>query len=76
MTEFDFEIVARDLHDTAEAPRGPDLYYRCTRCDKAMPSQPDDNVGCECGNVFIDDDYHRLVVNDFSSFLVVRRIRR
>jgi hypothetical protein len=75
MSRYQLEVVKKDLLDTAEAPRAPDLYYQCTRCDSAIPSQPDDNVGCACGNVFIDVDYHRLAVNDFSSFVVVRRVR-
>jgi hypothetical protein len=31
-------------------------------CGVLVPSVPDDNIGCECGNVFIDRDCWRLVL--------------
>jgi|GEM_PF-2126896 len=59
--------------DESEAPRGADLYYRCRACQGSISSQPADSVGCACGNVSIEVDYHRLVVRDFGRFEVVRR---
>ena len=69
-----YEPVGGQITDESEAPKGPDIYYRCTRCEGLIPSQPDDNVGCTCGNLFIDIDYFRLVVKDFSRFEAVRRL--
>ena len=76
MTSETWEIVRSDVRDTADAPRGKDLYYRCTLCNVDVPSQPRDNVGCKCGNIFLDIDYFRMFVRDFDSFLVVRRIKK
>ena len=72
----EFEIVAENISDTSEAPKGKNIYYRCTICEKMIPSQPKDNVGCECGNVFIDIDYFRLIIGDYKKFQAVRLIKR
>lgn len=74
MITSDYEVVRRDVYDEADAPSRPNLYYRCRKCGVAIPSQPEDNVGCQCGNIFVDVDYHRLVVKDFSDFEVVRPV--
>jgi len=73
MTELDYELVGNDYHDTANVPKDDDIFYRCTACGKMIPSIPDDNVGCECGNVFIDKDCWRLEVDSFGKFEVLRR---
>lgn len=76
MSAHEDEVVKTGLTDTSQAPRARDLYYKCTKCGGMVHSQPDDNVGCECGNVFIDIDYHRLAVADFAHFVVVKRVAR
>jgi hypothetical protein len=38
-----------------------------------IPSVPDENIGCECGNVFIDKDSWRLVVVDLQKLEVVQK---
>ena len=45
MTTGEFEIVPTYVRDTGEAPRAADIYYRCTNCGDAIPSQPCDGVG-------------------------------
>lgn len=67
------KVVAEGIHDTDQAPKGKNIYYLCTRCDSVIPSQPKDNVGCACGNVFIDIDYFRLVVREFAHFKAVEK---
>lgn len=74
MTQQKYELVAENISDSSQAPKGKDIYYRCTACQGVIPSQPKDNVGCECGNVFIDIDYFRLVVRDYSKFQAVRKV--
>jgi hypothetical protein len=37
-----------------------------------IPCAPADNVGCACGNIFIDIDAFRLAVRDFAQFEAVR----
>lgn len=67
------DIIGGNYDDTSEVPKGTDISYLCTKCGGSIPSIPADNVGCECGNVFIDKDYWRLVVEDFTAFQVVRK---
>ena len=59
----------------SEAPKGSDIFYRCAKCGDAIPSQPPDNRGCSCGNIFIDIDYFRLDVEDFGQFQAVRMMQ-
>lgn len=72
-----WEVVAPlgSVRDTSHAPKGTDIHYRCARCGEAIPCHPPDNVGCACGNVFIDIDAFRLAVRDFSLFEAVRNKR-
>lgn len=70
---YEYDIVADNFKDTGEVPKDRDLFYRCRRCGGIIPSPPKDNVGCECGNVFIDIDTWRLAIMDFSIFEVVRK---
>jgi hypothetical protein len=72
MTKQKFEIVAGNYTSTADIPKDDDLFYHCLDCDGIIPSVPNDNVGCDCGNVFIDKDYWRLVVADLSKMEVVK----
>lgn len=69
----EFEVVASGFTRTSEVPKDEDLFYRCTDCGAVIPSVPDDNIGCECGNVFIDKDYWRLIVVDLSKLEVVKK---
>ena len=71
MTEYEF--VASNFKSTADVPKDEHLFYRCGLCRDVIPSVPADNIGCECGNVFIDKDYWRLVVADLQNLEVVRR---
>jgi len=70
----EFIPIAKRVRDTDEAPKGKDIFYRCLRCGDVVPSQPTDNVGCSCGNVFIDIDAFRLLVDDFSQFEAVKKV--
>ncbi len=70
------EVLLEKVSDANEAPKGRDIYYKCLRCGDVIPSQPDDNVGCKCGNVFIDIDYFRLVVEDYKNFQPVQLVGR
>jgi hypothetical protein len=72
MGEVAYEVIASNLTDTSQAPKGRDVYYRCTRCTDVVASQPRDNIGCRCGNVFVDVDSFRLAVRDLSAFEAVR----
>lgn len=73
MIENEYELIGNDYNDTANVPKDHDIYYRCTACCTMIPSVPDDNIGCECGNVFIDKDYWRLIVANMKQLEVVRK---
>lgn len=68
-----FDVVEKTFTDTAQVPRGRDLLYRCLKCGGNISGQPKESGGCSCGNVFIDVEYHRLVVGDFESFQVLKK---
>lgn len=68
------EILLGKISDTSEAPKGRDIYYRCLRCGDVIPSQPKDNVGCRCRNIYIDVDWFRLVVENYEQFQPVQLI--
>ncbi len=73
MIEHDYELVGNDYDDTSNVPKDDDLWYRCTDCGAMIPSVPDDNIGCECGNLFIDKDYWRFVVVDIRKLEVLKK---
>ena len=73
MTTTDYELIGDNYTNTSDVPKDDDLYYECLLCGATIPSVPDDNVGCECGSVFIDKDCWRLEVGDFSKFRVLKR---
>jgi len=69
----DYDIIKNGIADTSEAPRGDDIFYRCVQCGGIIPSDPRKNVGCPCGNIFIDNDYFRLAVRDYTKFQAIRK---
>jgi hypothetical protein len=70
-----YEVFLSNVRKASDAPRGPDIFYCCGLCGGIISSQPNANVGCECGNMFLDDDYHRFDLNDWKGFLVLRRVK-
>ena len=73
MKEHDYELVDNDYDDPSSVPRDDGLFYHCTDCGDVVPSVPDDNVVCRCGNVFIDKECWRLIVADMDNFEVLRK---
>ena len=73
MTSNDYEIIATGFISTADVPKDSDLFYQCLKCGALIPSTPADNIGCKCGNIFIDKDYWRIVVVDIAKLVVVRK---
>ena len=39
-----------------------------------VPSVPGESCGCRCGNVFIDVDWFRLAVEDYSTFEIMIKV--
>jgi len=75
MKDQEFKIISDKIKDTSEAIKGKDIFYKCTLCGGIISSIPKDNVGCECGNIFIDVDYVRLAVDDYSHFMVIKKMK-
>lgn len=75
MRNMKLEVILPMISNESQAPRGQDIFYKCGKCGDIVPSQPKDNIGCKCGNVFIDTDYVRLAVEDLSQFQVMRRLK-
>lgn len=71
----EYVVIVGNITDTSQAPKGKDVYYKCMLCGDLIPSRPKDNVGCSCGNVFIDIDYFRLAIKDYSKFQAVKKIK-
>jgi hypothetical protein len=70
-----YEVIYSGFKNTSEIPKDEDIFYRCMDCGGVIPSVPDDNVGCKCGNIFIDKDYWRLIVVDLTKLEVVRKVK-
>lgn len=73
MSKCEYNIVGEKYKDTSEIPKDKNLFYRCLNCKETIPSIPKDNIGCKCGNIYIDLDYWRLAIKDYSSFQVVKK---
>jgi len=73
MKNVSYEILRIGIGDTKDATRGKDIFYKCNKCQSIIPSMPKDNSNCLCGNIGIDRDLNRLFIEDYSSFIVLRK---
>jgi hypothetical protein len=69
-----YEIIGQSYKNTADVPKGNELFYRCEICNSIIPSTTSKSLSCTCRNIIIDVDYLRLVVRDFNKFSVLRKI--
>lgn len=67
-----YSVIRENYTEKEQVERGAELFYLCGKCNDAVPSMPKDNLGCKCGNIFIDKDYVRLVVDDYAKFKVIK----
>lgn len=60
--EFERRFVSSEVTFDPRSgyPRGDHFFYQCRLCTDVIPSVPEDNGGCSCGNLFIDVDHFRL----------------
>jgi hypothetical protein len=72
LNQMKLSHVAGTFSDTKDVPIADNIFYQCTRCGTVIPSNPSDNVNCACYLMGIDKDMHRLSVDDFSYFQVLR----
>lgn len=59
-------LVIVDLNYTAGTPlpASQTIFYQCLKCWTILPSVPDDNAYCSCGNISIDVDAGRAGARD------------
>ena len=74
MSDPNYVVIGINYASTAAVPKDDDIFYRCDDCGDIIPSVPSHNIGCKCGNVFIDKDYWRLIVADLTKLSVLRKI--
>lgn len=72
MINAEYELDSTNFKSTSDVPKDEDLFYRCTDCEAVIPSIPKDNIGCDCGNIFIDKDCWRLIVVNIDILEVLR----
>ncbi len=65
MSGLHFEPIGSGYTNTSQVPKDNDLLYRCTLCGATIRSVPRETGGCKCGNIFIDKECWRLIVEDF-----------
>lgn len=75
MSQVRFIPSDEEFSDETPIPRGRDVLYECLRCGDIIPSLPPDNLGCKCDNVFIDIDAFRILIEDYTKFRLVRKVR-
>ena len=68
-------FVGRDYESSSLVPKDHDLQYLCEKCGSYLDSIPTDNVSCACRQVYIDRDWHRLVVTNPRQFSVWRKVK-
>lgn len=73
MTNGELDSVSGNYSNTTDVVKGHDIFYRCLECQIVISSTSIDNIGCACGNVFIDKDSWRLIVANFNKLEVLRR---
>ena len=74
MKNESYETIRIGIRDTADAPKGKDIFYRCRICQSLIASLPRDNISCSCGNIGIDKDLNRLFVEDYTNFAVLKKV--
>ena len=69
-------ILGSNYQKTSDIPKGKDISYLCLDCGDIIPSIPKENIGCKCGNVFIDKDCWRLIIVDLTKLQTVKIINQ
>jgi len=75
MKKISYKILRTRITDIREAEIGKDIFYKCGNCLSIIPSTPKDNINCKCANISIDKDMHRLFVEDYEKFIVLKKIK-
>lgn len=73
MKECEFIELNNGITNTSEAKIGKKIYYKCKKCGGIIPSRPDSSIGCQCGNIEIDKEMHRLWVGEYDKILILQK---
>ena len=76
MKELMYEVLQTGIANTQEVPIDRAVSYKCLICNSIVPSIPRDNTNCECGNIGIDKDMHRLWVGDYKKIAILKIVKR
>ena len=68
LLEIELPDVEPAMSNVEESPAWQGYLLPLRQVRGMVPSQPDDSVGCECDNIFIDTDYVRLGVRSAAFF--------
>lgn len=51
---------------------GADLCYKCLKCEALIPSFSAENIGCICGNIFVDVEAGRFSAKENEGVRLLR----
>jgi hypothetical protein len=74
MKKEKFETVDDKITKKTRLPRDKNIFYQCLKCGEMVPSTPKESMGCKCGNVFIDKEYFRAIIEDYPQAAVIKRL--
>lgn len=71
-----YEVFSCTIRNESDVPRAKNIYYKCTDCGSIVPSDPKGKAitECSCGNIYIDMECFRLVVENYNKFQVLRKL--
>lgn len=67
-----YTTVGSNYKNTSDVPKAADMSYLCLDCGDIIPSIPKENIGCKCGNIFIDKDCWRLIIVDLTKLEAIK----
>lgn len=70
---YKLEVIQLGADSVASARRGKDLFYKCLLCEGVIPSWPNDDVGCECGNISIEFLKNTLFIGNNEKFAILQK---
>ena len=73
MKEFQYNELRVGITDTSEAQIGKDIFYKCLKCGGIISSVPKTSIGCQCGNIEIDKEMHRLWVGEYDKIAILKK---
>lgn len=69
-----FETIVDNITKETRLPRDKNVFYQCLKCGEMVPSTPPKSMGCKCGNIFIDKEYFRAIIEDYPQAKVLKKL--